>query len=264
MHYWRILVPNLSDRLRKIVEDAYTPRVSSTETETTSAVATTIAALERLALDELQPGELLPSEAALADSLGVSRLTVREATRALQARGLVELRKGRRPVVLAPNGSLAGDFFRTAVRRDANALFELLEVRRALEVHIAFTAASRAPRAALVAMEHAIAEMRRRADDEEAFHEADVRFHEALAAATGNSMLTQLIEQLAEPLRVSRRHSFRGRLAAGGSAADVVDAHQAILDAVAERDPAAAAEAMRLHLRTTERDLHAALRPDPI
>src|SRR5436309_340567 len=110
-----------------------------------TATEAAIDELERLALDELQPGEFLPSEATLAERLGISRLTVREATRALVARGYLELRKGRRPKVLAPSGTLIGDFFRASVRRDPSSLLELLEVRRALEVHIASLAAMRAP-----------------------------------------------------------------------------------------------------------------------
>jgi GntR family transcriptional repressor for pyruvate dehydrogenase complex len=224
------------------------------------AVGTAVEELERLALDELRPGQALPSEGELARTLSISRLTVREAVRALEARGLVELRKGRRPTVREPNGSLAGDYFRIAVRRDPAALFELLEVRLALEVRNASLAATNAPRSAIAAMAGAIDAMRR-AEDEEQFHDADVRFHEALAAATGNAMLTQLVEQLAEPLRVSRRHSHRGRLREGRPFDEVVEAHRAILYAVERRDPQAAAHAMESHLRTTERDLRAALEP---
>lgn len=224
------------------------------------AVGTAVEELERIALDELRPGEALPSEGELARMLSISRLTVREAVRSLEARGLVELRKGRRPTVREPNGALAGDYFRIAVRRDPAALFELIEVRLALEVRNASLAATNAPRSAIAAMSSAIDAMRR-AEDEEQFHEADVRFHEALAAATGNAMLTQLIEQLAEPLRISRRHSHRGRLREGRPFDEVVEAHRAILYAVERRDPQAAAHAMESHLRTTERDLRAALEP---
>lgn len=226
----------------------------------TGAVGTAIEELERLALDELRPGDALPSEGELARTLSISRLTVREAVRSLEARGLVELRKGRRPTVREPNGSLAGDYFRTAIRRDATALFELLEVRLALEVRIASLAANNASRAALAAMTSAIDGMRD-ASDEEQFHDADVRFHEALAVGSGNGMLTQLIEQLSEPLRISRRHSHRGRLREGRPFDEVVEAHRAILYAVQRRDPQAAAHAMEVHLRTTERDLRAALEP---
>jgi GntR family transcriptional regulator, transcriptional repressor for pyruvate dehydrogenase complex len=224
-----------------------------------TATESVIVALERMALEELQPGEYMPSEATLAALLGVSRLTVREATRALVARGYLELRKGRRPKVLAPDGSLIGVYFKASVRRDPTALLELLEVRRALEVHIAALAATRASRSGLAAMQDAIEQMARDPDDEEAFHEGDMRFHEALADATGNTMLRQLIEQLAEPLLTSRRRSYAGRKRVAERLEAVVDDHRAILAAVEARDTAAAAAAMRHHLGMTERDLRAAL-----
>src|SRR6266496_2890582 len=77
--------------------------------------------------------------------------------RPLEARGLLELSKGRRPRVAAPNGSLVGAFFQIAVRRDPRALLDLLEVRRALEVHIAALAAQRATTGDIADMEMSIA-----------------------------------------------------------------------------------------------------------
>src|SRR6478609_5532185 len=99
----------VSDRLANMPERPSLPA---------GAVGTAVEELERIALDELRPGEALPSEGELARMLSISRLTVREAVRSLEARGLVELRKGRRPTVREPNGALAGDYFRIAVRRD--------------------------------------------------------------------------------------------------------------------------------------------------
>src|SRR5947207_14375169 len=110
----------------------------------TSILDSVIEQLEGLIFGGFEPGEALPSEGKLAEALGVSRLTVREATRTLEARGLLEIRQGRTPRVAAPNGALIGDFFKLAVRRDPRALLDLLDVRRALEVHIAALAARRA------------------------------------------------------------------------------------------------------------------------
>jgi GntR family transcriptional repressor for pyruvate dehydrogenase complex len=236
--------------------------MASGEASPSTATENIIVALERMALEDLQPGEFMPSEAALAASLDVSRLTVREATRALVARGYLELRKGRRPKVLAPSGLLLGDYFRASVRRDPGALLELVEVRRALEVQIASLAATRASRSALAAMREAIERMARDPEDEEAFHDGDMRFHETLAAATGNTMLRQLIEQLAEPLLTSRRRSYAGHKRGGGRLDAVVEDHRAILRAVEDRDAAGAAKAMRHHLEATEKDLRTALRDD--
>jgi GntR family transcriptional repressor for pyruvate dehydrogenase complex len=225
----------------------------------TSVVDSVIEQLEGLIFGGLEPGEALPSEGELAAALGVSRLTVREGTRTLEARGLLEIKQGRRPRVAAPNGALVGDFFKIAVRRDPRALLDLLDVRRALEVHIAALAARRATTGDIADMEMSINVMRAGEDESEAFHEADVRFHENLAAASGNRLLVFLIEALADPLRESRLRSFAGHRARGGGIEDVIQQHQTILDAVKARSPKAAAEAMRDHLRQTESDLRAVL-----
>jgi GntR family transcriptional regulator, transcriptional repressor for pyruvate dehydrogenase complex len=219
--------------------------------------------LESLIFGELRPGEHMPSEVALADALGVSRLTVREATRALEARGLLEIRRGRRPIVAAPNGAVVGDFFKTAILRDSGAVLELLEVRMALETYIAGLAARRATTAAIAQLEAAVAAMRAAEDDPVAFTDADVRFHANLAASTGNRLLSWLIEALAEPLRESRVKSTAGHLTRGRSVAPVVAQHEEILEAVKRRQAKAAAAAMTNHLRETEKDLRAVLRAAP-
>lgn len=226
----------------------------------TSLGASVVERLEELIFERLDSGEELPSEVKVAEALGVSRLTVREATRALEARGLLEIRQGRRPIVAAPNAALVGDFFNFAVRRDPRAVLDLLDIRVALEVHIALLAAKRATNADVADMEMSLAAMRAAEGNQEAFHASDVRFHENIAAATGNRLLVFLIEALAEPLRESRLRSFAGHLARRGGLEDVIEAHIAILDAVKARNPKAAAAAMRFHLQQTERDLRAWMR----
>src|ERR671935_2084943 len=224
-----------------------------------SVVDGVIERLEELIFSRLEPGEVLPSEGQLAEALGVSRLSVREATRTLAARGLLEISKGRRPRIAAPNGMLVGHFFQIALRRDPRAMLDLLEVRRALEVHIASLAARRAASGDIADMEMSIEAMRAADHEFEAFHTADVRFHENLAAASGNDLLGFLIEAFADPLRESRQRSFAGHRARGGQVDDVIEQHQTILDAVKGRNPKAAAQAMRDHLQQTEQDLRAHL-----
>jgi GntR family transcriptional repressor for pyruvate dehydrogenase complex len=223
-----------------------------------SITETVVQRLEDLVLGELEPGAELPSEAELAARFEVSRLTVREAARSLQARGLVEIRQGRRTVVAHPNAGPIGGFFTAAVRRDPRQLLDLLEVRRALEVHIASLAAAQASRTDVSAMELTLAAMRDAADDPMALHESDIGFHASVAAAAGNQMLRFLIEAMEEPLRASRMRSLRGHLARGGTVEDVIEQHARILERIKARDPRGAATAMLAHLEQTARDLRAA------
>jgi GntR family transcriptional regulator, transcriptional repressor for pyruvate dehydrogenase complex len=227
-------------------------------TEATSITDAVVRRLEDLVLGELEPGAELPSEAELAARFQVSRLTVREAARSLQARGLVETHHGRRTMVAHPNAAPIGGFFTAAVRRDPRQLLDLLEVRRALEVHIASLAAAQASRTAVSAMELALAAMREAAEDPVALHEADIAFHASLASGAGNQLLRFLIEAMEEPLRASRMRSMRGHLARGGTVADVIEQHALILERVKARDAKGAAAAMAAHLEQTARDLRAA------
>jgi DNA-binding FadR family transcriptional regulator len=225
----------------------------------TSITDAVVQRLEDLVLGELEPGAVLPSEADLAARFEVSRLTLREAVRSLQARGLVETHHGRRTVVAHPNAAPIGHFFTAAVRRDPRQLLDLLEVRRALEVHIASLAAAQASRSAVAAMEVALASMREAAEDPMALHETDIGFHASLAAGAGNQMLRFLIEAMEEPLRASRMRSMRGHLARGGTVEDVIEQHARILERIKARDSKGAAVAMLAHLEQTARDLRAVL-----
>jgi GntR family transcriptional repressor for pyruvate dehydrogenase complex len=223
-----------------------------------SATESVLRHIEELVLGELEPGSSLPSESQLAVDTGVSRLTVREATKALQARGLLEIRRGRRPVVAYPNALPVGDFFASAIRRDPRQLLDLLEVRLALEVHIAALAARNANRATLGAIELALQAMTQAHDDLDALQAADIRFHESLAVASGNQLLSFLIEGMEAPLRASLMQSLHGHMSRGGTVDEVVEQHERILDRVRARDAKGAADAMSEHLARTASDLRAA------
>lgn len=218
-----------------------------------------VTTLEKLVFSELQPGSPLPSESELAEQLQVSRLTVREAVKSLQARGLIEVRHGRRPVVAQLTGTAIEDFFTASIRREPRNLLDLLEVRRALEIHMAGLAAARVSRTSATAMEAALEAMRAALDDADEFNRADVRFHEAIAAASGNQILIFLIEAMARPLHASRMLSRQGHLARGHDLDEVIDEHARIYECVVNGDSAGAARAMQAHLEQTERSLRTAL-----
>lgn len=207
---------------------------------------------------EREAGDSLPSESELSAALGVSRLTVREAVRSLLARGLIEVSHGKRPVVAHPNAAPLHDFFSASVRRDARGLLELLEVRLAVEVHTAQLAARHATRSDIAALEAALDAMRDAIDDQVAFNAADVRFHAGIAAASGNRMLSLLVEGMEEPLHTSRMQSIRGYLAKEEDLAALITPHERVFERIAARDAEGAASSMRKHLIGTRKDLRAA------
>jgi DNA-binding FadR family transcriptional regulator len=225
--------------------------------------------LMTLILGELAPGASLPSEADLAERYDVSRLTVREAVKMLAGRGLLELARGRRAVVREPDGSAFGDFLTALIPYDPEGLFDLVEVRGALEIQSVTLAARRASRAGLAAIENTIEAMRLAAADlraghdpeaaERRYHDADVGFHEALALASGNRILTYLFEAMASPLQESFQLTRRGHELRGLTPEHTIDAHRTILEFVREGNGRGAAEAMRTHLEDAERDIRLAL-----
>lgn len=230
--------------------------------------------LERWVLENLEAGSLLPAEKDLAETYGVSRLTVREAMKHLAGRGLIDTSQGRRARVTRMQSTPLASFLAFAASREPTSVLDLIEVRMALEVHCASLAATRANRAGITAIESALDAMHAAADVADAsnddsnnadivtrYNEADVRFHEALALASGNRILSVLLESIEVPLRRSFDVSIKNQLVNGhASLNDNVRAHAEILEFVRQGEARKAAAAMRAHLKRSERDLRAVLR----
>lgn len=202
----------------------------------------------------LSPGEALPSEADLALAAGVSRLTMREGIKSLQTRGLLTVTHGRRSLVSATNSLPLRDFFATYVRRDAGGVLELLDVRLAVEVRTAEMAAGHASPEDLVAMVGALEVMSGATEDGdvdgarvEDFNDADVDFHAAVARASGNRVLSLLVEGMEEPLRQTRSLCMRGYRAVPHEPS-LLEQHRRIYERIAAHDESGAARAMREHL----------------
>ena len=224
--------------------------------------------LAQMILGELAPGASLPSEAELAARYDVSRLTIREAVKLLEGRGLLVIARGRKAVVREPDGAAFADFLTSIIRYDPKGLFDLVEVRLSLEVQSATLAAKRATRAGIAAIESELQGMRDTVgnpgdamshDQELGFHTHDVGFHEAVALASGNRVLGYLFEAMAQPLREGFFISRRGHEHRGHTLHNTIEAHQRILDCIKDGNGRAAAEAMRLHLKDTERDIRVAV-----
>lgn len=239
-----------------------------------TAAATVAEALAQTILGEMTPGTSLPSEADLAARFSVSRLTVREAVKMLAGRGLIDVSRGRRAVVREPTGAAFADFLSTSIHTDPKSLFDLIELRMSIEVQSATLAARRANRAAISALENALQGMQdARAEgqagaepdaSERRFHQHDVAFHEAIALASGNRLISYLFEAMTEPLQRSFTLSRRGHDLRGGSVDDTIDAHRLIFEAIRAGNPKAAGAAMRAHLSDTERDIRRALNARPL
>jgi DNA-binding FadR family transcriptional regulator len=197
----------------------------------------------------LRAGEQLPSERELAEQLGVSRSTVREAVQFLGALGLVEIRHGSGTFVRA-DGDLPSEWLQWT-RRHQLEVHELLEVRRGLEAVAAELAAERSHD--LDAMEVALADMEAAIDgpDVPGLVEADLSFHAALAAASGNTALRHLTESLGRELLRERGAIWNEP----GRPERSLREHRCIYEAVTSGDALGARTALVDHLHSVEQDV---------
>jgi DNA-binding FadR family transcriptional regulator len=201
---------------------------------------------------EIPPGNALPSEDDLASQFDVSRPVVREAVKELAVLGLVESRQGRSTRVTSPDdwNHFAPDLLaaRSEVGVVDDFLLELLELRRLIETGASGLAAARATEDDLARMGDLYDRMEASIGDVERFTDGDIAFHAALLAATGNHLLTRLIEMIGPVLRFGRIMSLERR---PDGPIDSQRGHRRVLDAIRAGDPELARDAMREHLSWT-------------
>jgi GntR family transcriptional regulator, transcriptional repressor for pyruvate dehydrogenase complex len=199
----------------------------------------------------LKPGDQLPAERELAQRLGVSRTAVREAVKALREKGLVEAYSGRGTFVTDGTSQAARQSFDLMVKiGQQEGAPHLAELRLILEPGIAALAAVRVKEEDLAAMREAVAVMDRAQDDPEAYIEADLDFHLALAETVANPLILSLIDSIVGLLREQRIKIFNVE---GGPQRGQVH-HKRILEAMERRDAEMARTAMRAHLEQVRED----------
>jgi GntR family transcriptional regulator, transcriptional repressor for pyruvate dehydrogenase complex len=199
----------------------------------------------------LKPGEQLPAERELALQFGVSRTAVREAVKALHEKGLVEAYPGRGTFITSGgSNSIRLTLDRMIKTGSADSTLHLTEVREMLEPEIAALAATRADEENLVELRKAIRIMDDGKLDPDAYIEADLDFHLALAEAAANPLILSLIDSIVGVLREQRMRIFKVE---GGPERGQYH-HKRILEAVENRDPGGARTAMRAHLRQVRED----------
>ena len=199
----------------------------------------------------LKPGDQLPAERELAQRLGVSRTAVREAVKALREKGLVEAYSGRGTFVTDGTTQAARQSFDLMVKLgQQEGSPHLSELRLILEPGIAALAAERVKREDLQALREAVAVMERAQKDPEAYIEADLDFHLALAEAAANPLILSLIDSIVGLLREQRIKIFNVE---GGPQRGQFH-HKRILEAMERGDAEQARSAMRAHLEQVRQD----------
>lgn len=195
------------------------------------------------------PDRRLPSEAELAQMMGVSRPTVREALSGLAAVGLIEARVGIGNFVRQPTEALVHQAL-VLLESEASCL-EIMEARTVLEPPLAELAARKRTDAQAESLVTICEELRSLADPTtfDAYFAADKRFHLALVDAAQNSLLAVVLLPLVNTMdeRLYREFTREYYLKDAGSIGEVAELHGQVAAAVRARRPAQARSAMRAH-----------------
>lgn len=197
----------------------------------------------------LKPGDLLPSETDLAEQLGVTRPTVREAFRSLEGAGLVERGPRRRMMVTAPSPRIVRNAMHQAIVMHGVSYRELWELNMALEPMAAALAATNASPEILDAIQVNLERTAGCLSDPGALAEADVEFHDLVAQAAGNHALLISREPLGELLFPAYGTVIRKI----GPGRRLLEAHTKVYEALREGDVDTAREWMARHIRDFRR-----------
>jgi DNA-binding FadR family transcriptional regulator len=205
--------------------------------------------VDQIVSGRLTVGAILPSEAELGEQLGVSRTVVRESIKALQSKGLLSSRQGIGTVVreLESWDLIDAVVLSALVRHDETLaiLDELVTVRAALEMAMAEEACRGRQPHDLTPVRAAFAEMTRHADHADEFSRADVQFHDAVMALSGNRLAKAIVTSIHDQARTTGRYHGSATKA---SIEMTLAEHRSILDALEQRDGARAGQAMRGHI----------------
>jgi len=204
--------------------------------------------IERLILKKMQPGDKLPSERELAETLGVSRSSIRDAIRSLELMGLVEPRQGAGTVVLEISIESLVNPLANTLKRKEELIGELLDFRKMLEPPLAARAASHASADEISEMEEILDRQQEKLRQGESAIAEDSEFHYSVALASRNSVVLKVLDTLMDLLRDTRERSLQVE----GRQQKSLAGHRRILAAIKRHDGEAAKAAMRRHIEDVE------------
>jgi GntR family transcriptional regulator, transcriptional repressor for pyruvate dehydrogenase complex len=218
--------------------------------------------IDLIARDILKAGDRLPSEKELCVRFQVGRTTIREALRSLAVMGILDGRVGEGTFVSHSNKKYLEKSLQWGLLMERKDVQDLIETRLMLESQTAFSAAQRATEDDLQEIERAIRGMEQALDQPEEYLKFDLQFHLAIARATQNSILYNLLSMtrgylqswIQESLSKPSIRKMRKR------AESSVREHDKILHALREHRPEEARQAMTEHILSSSGDLQAKIR----
>ncbi|MGD8562158.1 MAG: FadR/GntR family transcriptional regulator [Desulfarculaceae bacterium] len=200
---------------------------------------------DQISSGDLLPGDRLPPERQLAEMMGVNRHTVREALKTLEYMGVVECKTGMGTIINNLGQDLLIDQISQAAGFSPQQLLsDIMELRLLLEPGIAALAAERATDSELAAMQEAMNDLEKEFSNSCLGTDADERLHIALAKATHNATIYRLAGPMLKMLAQYREKSLKIK----SRRSETLKEHNKIFQAVKNRQPQAASEAMTQHL----------------
>lgn len=205
----------------------------------------------------LKPGDLLPGEGDIALTLDISKSCVREATRALEIIGLIEIRHGIGLVVRDFNLDAIGEIFHYGFVLDPSIVLDLYDVRRQLETSLI-------PRVIEQIREEHIENCKALLDhwtkltiDHQPTYEVDQCFHEMLYSVVDNRMLTSLCHIFWKSFRELETHQLLKRKSVNNDTTQlsIVEDHRKLLQAIEQKDKGLASQLMFDHFGSIESPL---------
>lgn len=203
---------------------------------------------ELLERGELKAGSRLPPERELAEMLHISRPSLRTALKALSVMGIIHAKPGAGTYIA---NSLPEVFtepmrFMTLINNTSDE--EMFEARLIIEAGLAELAAERAVEEDIKTMNIEIEGMRASANDPENYLKHDIRFHQAIAKAANNKLMSGVMDTVAQLLFNLRRETVKHAV----DQEEAIDWHRKIVEAIKRRDPERAKYMLTGHLRASQ------------
>jgi len=196
---------------------------------------------------DLKPGDALPPERELVKVFNVSRASLREALNSLAGMGFLEMSQKHRTIVKSLASGRMTEPLHLLIKDDIKTVFELLEVRKAIETWNAYHAAKRAKDDDIARLEKSLDLMRTKIEQRISVVEDDADFHLAMAEATHNKVQTHLMFSIYDLLKESLGGYYKSiRMQ------DIYDQHCKVVEAIKKRDPDLASRRMQEHLDYVE------------
>jgi GntR family transcriptional repressor for pyruvate dehydrogenase complex len=201
---------------------------------------------------KLKPGDRLLPERELIREFDVSRPSLREALNSLMTMGFLEI-KGKRTFIKSVASESMQNPLSLLLKADTQKIFDLIEVRKAIEAWGAFLAAQRATEEDIKQLENIIEEMREAFEKGQSWEKQDADFHLGLAQATHNTIQTHIMSTIYDLLRESMAKVFKDR----SKVKKLLDHHQRIFNAIKNHAPDKAREKTLEHLSYVESEVKA-------